>query len=211
MTVVVIVVAVVVAIATYLTWLASRLDRLARRVGVARAGLVTQLVARAEAAYALAVECDLAELRSAAERVRGVHAALTAGAALDRSVEDAENALSRALRAPAVAEAGQRAPARLHAVDAAAARVALARQLHNDAVGDVRALAGRRLVRVLHLGGRRPIPSFFEIDDALPVREDGEPGPDGPGDPPAGGVSDVRPAGRRGTAPVGDDLPEPAG
>ena len=42
-----VVVALVVLVATYLTWLASRLDRLASRVEVARAGLVAQLERRA--------------------------------------------------------------------------------------------------------------------------------------------------------------------
>ena len=52
MTLVVVVVAAVVAVATYLTWLARRLDRLGVRVDAARAGLLTQLVARATAAGA---------------------------------------------------------------------------------------------------------------------------------------------------------------
>lgn len=181
MTVVVVVVVVVVAVATYLTWLARRLDRLAVRVEAARAGLVTQLAERAQAAAELGAACDLPELRAAAERAAAGHAATRGGAApLDTTFEEAENLLSRALRAPAVAAAGQSAPAQLHAVDAAAARVALARQLHNDAVRDLRALRGRRLVRLLHLSGRRPLPGYFEIDDALPVRDEPRPAPGAP-------------------------------
>ncbi|WP_041254792.1 hypothetical protein [Frankia sp. EAN1pec] len=175
MTAVVVVVVAVVVIATYLTWLASRLDRLAGRVDAARAGLVVQLMARADAAHELARRRDLAELADMAERARAGHVALLAGAGLGTTAEDAENALSRALRAPAVVAVGQRAPEEVLAVDSAAARVALARQFHNDAVGDVRSLAGRRLVRVLHLSGRRPLPAYFEIDDALPAREEDPP------------------------------------
>ncbi|WP_018634962.1 hypothetical protein [Parafrankia elaeagni] len=178
MTVVVAVVVLVVATATYLTWLAGRLDRLANRVDATRAGLVAQLTARADAARALARNCGLDDLAIAAERARAGHATLLAEGALDATAEDAENALSRALRSPAVARAvGGAAPGDVHAVDAAAARVALARQFHNDAVGDVRSLAGRRLVRLMHLSGRRPLPAYFEIDDAPPVREDGPPRP----------------------------------
>ncbi|MCM3924542.1 hypothetical protein ND748_23110 [Frankia sp. AiPs1] len=172
MTVLVVVVALVVAIATYLTWLARRLDRLAARVSDAGGGLVTQLVARADAAAQLAERCGLDELAASAARARASYPALLAGAPLDAAVELAENVLSRALRSAQVAAAGQRFPVELHAVDSGAARVALARQFHNDAVRDQRALAGRRVVRVFHLSGRRPPPGYFEIDDALPIREE---------------------------------------
>ncbi|MCK9876102.1 hypothetical protein MXD61_21220 [Frankia sp. AgPm24] len=168
----VVVVALVVAIATYLTWLALRLDRLAARVADARGGLVTQLVARADAADALATRCALPELADSVRRARAAHPALLAGGPLDGGVELAENLLSRSLRSGEVAAAGQLFPTELHAVDSEAARVALARQFHNDAVRDLRALAGRRLIRLLHLVGRRPSPTYFEIDDALPVRGD---------------------------------------
>jgi len=172
MSVLVVVVALVVAVATYLTWLALRLDRLAARVADARGGLVTQLVARAEAAAELAERCALEDLAASAGRARASYPPLLAGGALDSGVELAENALSRSLRSAEVAAAGQRFPTELHAVDSGAARVALARQFHNDAVRDLRALSGRRLIRVLHLSGRRPAPGYFEIDDALPVRDD---------------------------------------
>lgn len=169
MTLVVVVVAAVVAVATYLTWLARRLDRLGIRVDAARAGLLTQLMARSVAAAALAASRELAPLAAAAEQAGAGYPTLRAGAPLDTAVEETENQLSRALRAPEVASSGQDAPQLLHAVDSAAARVALARQLHNDAVRDLRALRGRRMVRVLRLGGRRALPAYFEIDDALPA------------------------------------------
>ncbi|WP_241834773.1 hypothetical protein [Pseudofrankia asymbiotica] len=191
MTVVVAVVAVVVAIATYLTWIARRLDRLGVRVDAARAGLVAQLAARAQAAVALAESRGLVSLAAAAEQALAGHAALRAGASLDNGVEDTENELSRALRAPEVGSAGQGAPELLHAVDSAAARVALARQLHNDAVRDLRALRGRRLVRMTRLGSRRPLPAYFEIDDALPARG----GPLGASSPGMGRPARVVPGG----------------
>ncbi len=171
-TLVVVTVVLVVAIATYLTWLASRLDRLAVRVDDARAGLVGQLALRVDVAGELARQCELVELGEAVTRARAAHVAPAAGGPLDNDTEAAENSLSRALRSPAVTATADRAPEALHAVDVAAARVALARQLHNDAVRDVRALRARRIVRMLRLSGRSPLPAYFEIDDALPMRGD---------------------------------------
>jgi hypothetical protein len=46
-------------------------------------------------------------------------------------------------------------------------RLALARRFYNDAVRDHRALRRRRLARLLRLHARRPLPRFFDIDDAL--------------------------------------------
>ena len=47
--------------------------------------------------------------------------------------------------------------------DDAEVRVLLARRFHNDAVRDTLALRERRWVRLLRLGGRAPLPSYFEI------------------------------------------------
>ncbi len=179
---VVLTVAVIVLIATYLTWLASRLDRLAVRVTDARTGLTAQLALRVAAAGELVRQCELAELGEAVARARAAHAALAADGPLDNDAEAVENNLSRALRSAQVAATADRAPDALHAVDVAAARVALARQLHNDAVRDVRALRSRRVVRILRLSGRRPLPAYFEIDDALPVRSGGDGKIDGDAD-----------------------------
>jgi hypothetical protein len=162
-------------------------------VDAARAGLGVQLEARAAAAAALGSDRGLTQLAAAAERSAAGYPALRAGAALDTAVEETENELSRALRAPGVASAGQGAPALLHAVDSAAARVALARQLHNDAVRDLRALRGRRLVRVVRLSARRPLPAYFEIDDALPPRAE------------PGGAPVARSAGAAGGPPAASD------
>ncbi|MGF7236388.1 MAG: hypothetical protein ACQSGP_15695, partial [Frankia sp.] len=57
MTTVVAVVLLVVLVASYLTWLASRLDRLGARVADARAGLIIALAGRAGAALRLADRC----------------------------------------------------------------------------------------------------------------------------------------------------------
>jgi hypothetical protein len=87
---VVTVVAVVVAVATYLTWIARRLDRLAIRVESLWAALDGQLAARAFAAHELAHQIDDVELHAAAR---------AAGEATGSDREVAENRLSRALHA----------------------------------------------------------------------------------------------------------------
>src|ERR1700712_3052089 len=88
MLLVVVVVALVVAAATYLTWIASRLDRLAVRVESLWATLDGQLSARAFAAHELAHQLDDPELHAAAR---------AAGDAEGEDREVAENRLSRAL------------------------------------------------------------------------------------------------------------------
>lgn len=156
------VVAVVVLLATWVTWTATRVDRLHSRVDAARASLDAHLVRRAAAALAL-VEQGRDQLASDfADRLRtAARDALDADAA---TRESAENDLGRALRA-LPAGLPQDLVRDLHD---AADRVVLARRFHNDAVRDTRSLRGRRMPRLLRLGGRRPLPSFFEIDDTTP-------------------------------------------
>ncbi|MEN3356515.1 MAG: hypothetical protein V7637_497 [Mycobacteriales bacterium] len=156
------VVAVVVVFATWITWTATRVDRLHGRVDAARASLDAQLVRRAAALQAL-VDRSVASLGEArAAQLRAV-----ARASLDAdtiSREAAENDLSRALHGiPPDLDA-----ALLTDLADAARRVALARRFYNDAVRDTAALRRRRLPRLLRLGGRRPLPTFFEIDDTVP-------------------------------------------
>jgi hypothetical protein len=144
---VVAVVAVVVALASYLTWMAGRLDRLAIRVEAAASALDAQLVRRAVVAYQLAADPDLASVRAAARL------ALDGGP--DRSA--VESSLSRELRAtPELAAVEELA--------IAARKVMLARQFHNDAVRDLLALRRRRLVRLLRLYGRAQAPRYMEFD-----------------------------------------------
>jgi hypothetical protein len=194
------VVVVVMLTATYLTWLASRLDRLADRVDAVRLGLITQLCARAAAALRLAQICVLPELSRVALLAVAAHDRPPAAAAFDDDVTDAENALSRALHAAAAAFAevaaaldrpgaaadvpagpdpirwpgpGEESPARDALVEVATvtARVGLARALYNDAVRDLRALRARRVVRVMRLAGGVDPPPYFEIDDVFATPE----------------------------------------
>jgi hypothetical protein len=148
-TLVIAVVAIVVALASYLTWMAGRLDRLAIRVEAASSALDAQLVRRAAVAAELAGP-EHPGLQNAARLALD-----EAAAGGDRSAVESE--LSRALRAaPEVAAVQELA--------IAARKVMLARQFHNDAVRDLLALRRRWVVRLLHLYGRAQPPAYVEFD-----------------------------------------------
>jgi hypothetical protein len=168
---VVVVVALVVVVATYLTWLAGRLDRLHARTDGARASLDAQLLRRAAAAaaiaeYAAAVEVltgSAARALSAASRV-----ASTAGVA---ERESAENDLSRALHTavPLIESRDDDLRELLADLATASSHVVLARRFYNDAVRDISSLRRRRLIRLLRLAGHAPPPAYFDIDDTPPA------------------------------------------
>lgn len=169
-TIVVLVVLAVVLWGFYVSWRASRLDRLHNRVEAARTSLDLALVRRAAAASELASSGQLDPatsllLADAVRRARG-------GASAERDL--AESDLTRALRATLgdadfrkelAAEDGT---AELVAeVEDAAQRVFIARKFYNDLAG--RAIDARRrpLVRVLRLYGGAPRPVFFDMDDEV--------------------------------------------
>ncbi|HEY7223840.1 MAG TPA: hypothetical protein VH561_09660 [Micromonosporaceae bacterium] len=166
MWVVVAVVVLVVAVATYLTWVATRVDRLHARAEDARAALDTQSVRRAGAAIELGEQERLDDARDAGRAVlaasQGTGAAggyLPGGPMLARV--EAENRLTRELRL-----AASKFDARVLAdLAETSRRLALARQLHSDLVRDALALRRRPLVRLLRLARRHPAPEFFDIDD----------------------------------------------
>ena len=150
MWVVVTVVAVVVLIATYVTWTASRVDRLHARAAAAFAALDAQSVRRAAAAIDLGERAGLPEVQTAAKAVLNAHPD-------DR--EAAENDLTHALRAAKPCDPG---------VDEANRKLVLARQVHTDLVRDALAVRDQRLVRLLGLSRRHPAPRFFDIDSPVP-------------------------------------------
>lgn len=154
---------VAVLLAAWVGWTGTRVQRLHDRTAAARSSLDAQLVRRAAALQAL-VDRSEAELGQA----RAVRLRALAAASLDADVstrEAAENDLSRALHdIPGDAD-----PALLGDLADAARRVALARRFYNDAVRDTVSLRRRRLPRLFRLGGRRPLPAFFEIDDTVPA------------------------------------------
>jgi hypothetical protein len=155
MRVVVAVVALAVLVAAYLSWTAGRLDRLHARLDAAEAALDAQLVRRAVAAEALP--------RSLlGERADGLRATARAARTVDRSGREAvENDLSRLLRRLGLEIDEPEAAELVRAV----VGVSLARQFYNDAVRDTRAVRFKPIVRALRLAGRRPMPTYFEIDE----------------------------------------------
>jgi hypothetical protein len=158
--------------AFYISWRASRLDRLHTRVETAGAALEAALARR----HTVAVEMAGAPWLDPASRL------LLGGAAAQaretRHVENrgaaelAESALSRTLRI-VLAEANQdlsapEAGEELAAAAAAGRRVHFARRFYNDAVAATREARSRRLVRTLGLAGSAALPEFFEMDDEPP-------------------------------------------
>lgn len=153
------VVVLVVLIATYVTWTASRVDRLHARAAAAQAALDAHLVRRAAAASGLADELGSQDLRLAARAALEAH---------PDERESAENDLTRALRGVPRQRRGEA----FDEVVSLSRRVALTRQVHNDLVRDALALRQRRLVRVLRLARKYPEPRYFDVDEPML----GEPG-----------------------------------
>ncbi|GAA4518739.1 membrane protein [Actinoallomurus oryzae] len=163
--------AVLLLIGVYVSWRATRLDRLHVRLETARAGLDAALVRRAAVALELAASRQLDPATSL----------LLAAAAHEARIADADNRefaesdLSRALRAvvgqpdfrPTLA-AREDGAALLDDLDAAVRKVTYARSFYNNAVTATRTARRKLLPRVLPLHGRAPLPDFFEIDDAPP-------------------------------------------
>ena len=163
------VLAVIVAVllTAWVTFTATRLDRLHARVDAAQAALDAQLVRRV-AALMHVVESSEVQLDEIARR----RYEAVAEAALDAKDDDrqvAENEVGRAVTA--LVEGGPVLPPAADAeLGEAAARVQIARRFYNDAVRDTRALRARRIPRLFHLAGHREMPAFFDIDDTVPTR-----------------------------------------
>ncbi len=183
-------------LAWYLSFSASRLDRLHHRVEGAVAALDAQLVRRAEAALELATSgaVDPASgllLADAASRALEVGeqanhvgatqhavAARLAGAGVQGddhvSRERAESDLSQALRATLDADVVAQLSADpvlaplADRLGAASHRVRLARRFLNGAVTDAARVRGKRVVRWARLAGRAAVPETFEMDDEPP-------------------------------------------
>lgn len=152
----------VVALAMSGVWgyrTANRLDRLNVRYDLSWQALDGALARRAVVARAVAIDA-YGGAPKAQEGSRLAALADAAEGAPRAERENAENELSAALAMvdPASLPAGLIAE-----LADAEARVVLARRFHNDAVRDTLALAERRLVRALRLGGTAALPSYFEI------------------------------------------------
>ena len=170
LTIIVLVVLAVVLWGFYVSWRASRLDRLYNRAEAARTALDLALVRRASAAQELASSGLLDPAASlllgdAVRRVRQVGPS-------ERDL--AESDLTRLLRAtlgdPDFRKefAGEKGAAELVAeVEAAAQQVFIARKFYNDLAGRTIDDRRRPLSRVLRLAGTAAPPEFFDMDDAL--------------------------------------------
>jgi hypothetical protein len=169
----------VLLVATYLSLLAARVNRLHRRAATATAALDASLVRRAAAAAVLAEEIAITRPAPAGDLYAAARAALDAEPA---EREAAENDLTLALRrTPSPdglaqpADSGDSQVAWSNVVTASR-RVGLARQVHTDVVRDARAVRRRVPVRVLQLARRHGEPAYFDVDDPtlapLPAAED---------------------------------------
>ncbi len=176
-TYVVLVVLAMVLWGFYISWRASRLDRLHNRLEAARTALDLAIVRRGSAAYELA-SSGLLDPATSLLLADAVRRARDAGQA-ERDL--AESDLTQALRA-VFSQPGFRKEledmdggAELIAeVEAAAQQVFIARKFYNDLAARTSDARRRPLARIFRLAGSAPPPRFFEMDDALP---DG----DGPG------------------------------
>jgi hypothetical protein len=168
---VVLVAGILFVLGLYISWRASRLDRLHARVDAARAALDAALVRRA----AIALEMAASRLLDPATSLLLSTAAHEARTADSDGREFAESDLSRALRAVVdqpdfrkTLSARDDGTAMLEELESAAQKVTFARRFYNDATATIRGARRRPLVRVLPLAGKAPLPEFFEIDDAPP-------------------------------------------
>lgn len=167
----------------YLSFSASRLDRLHARVEGARSALDAQLVRRASVALQLATSGFLDPATSLL-LADAAHEAREADPA-DRELAESDltRALSAALDQPGLRAALDAEPAGHELVvelASACQRVELARRFHNEAVRAARVVRRKRIVRYLRLAGHAPWPATFEMDDTPPaalVRPAGTAGP----------------------------------
>lgn len=186
-----VIVLLVVALGWVLWLLASRVDRLHRKVLRSRATLELQLAQRAAAAHELAMSgaldpveavllADVAQRASAGapggvvrDGLEGEPDVTEPPSDVDRSLVESE--LSRALRAVLESRADTEplsedplAAEPLRRLDAAWYRLELARRFHNAHVAEVRRMRANPVVRLLRLAGRAPMPQAFDMDDTRP-------------------------------------------
>lgn len=144
---------------------ANRLDRLHVRSDLSWQALDAALARRAVVARAIAMTFagPVATDPARAELATRLTALADRAERVDRAGrETIENQLSAALSG---VDIDQLRPQLVAELADAEARVLIARRFHNDAVRDTLALRTRRPVRVLHLGGTAPLPTYFEITE----------------------------------------------
>lgn len=159
-----------VVVGAWLSWTASRLDRIHHRIDLARSSLDAQLLRRSGTALELATSGALDPARSLLLLDSAHHARAAA-----EDFEAAESELSESLRA-VLADPGELAALRaqpdagplLEELGRDCRKVELARRFHNDVVASARVLRSRRRVRWLRLAGRASAPGTVDLDDAPP-------------------------------------------
>ena len=158
--------ALIVAAGVWAYSTANRLDRLHVRGDQARDALEAALSRRAVVARTVAISmAGPAADPAVAERSKRLVALADRAERADwRSRETAENQLAAALSALDITQLRPQLVAELADAEA---RVLIARRFHNDAVRDTLALRTRRPVRLLHLGGTAPLPTYFEIAERV--------------------------------------------
>ena len=163
-----------VLVGWYLTFSATRLDRLHARLEGARSALDAQLVRRASVALQIAASGRL-DPATGLLLADAAHHARESDRADQGQREAAESDLTRALAA-AFADATLAAELAadpvgrelLHELGSACLRVQLARRFLNDVVRSARVVHRKRVVRYLRLAGHAEWPQTFEINDTPP-------------------------------------------
>lgn len=168
--------ALIVALGFYVSWRATRLDRLHARIDTALAALDAALVRRCASVLEVAASSLLDPAASLLLIEAEQEARLATG---HEQRELAESRLSQALRA--VRETAS-APSYLTPdgtawpgaknellaeLEAAQQKIPIARHFYNDSVNATINARKRFLARLLRLAGKAPMPTFFEMDDAV--------------------------------------------
>ncbi|MRH93064.1 NUDIX domain-containing protein [Nocardia sp. SYP-A9097] len=157
--------AIVITIGVWAYTTANRLDRLHVRTDQARHALDAALARRAVVARSVAAMLGVDAEPEHIEQARRLAALADRAERADwQDRETVENQLAAALSA---VDIDQLPPQLVAELADAEARVLIARRFHNDAVRDTLALRTRRLVRILHLGGTAPLPTYFEIAERV--------------------------------------------
>ena len=186
---VILIVAAALFVGVYVSWRAGRIDRLHRRVDMARVALDLTLLRRSSVAQELATSglLDPATSLLLAGAVHGTRLSVqsegSGGAfgfvppgeqSVERPRDLAESDLTRALRAAfsqpdfrASLSGKEGADELLAEVEEAAHQVYVARKFYNDLAAVTREARNRPLARLLHLSGHAKAPVFFEMDDSL--------------------------------------------
>lgn len=175
-----IVVAAIALAAWYLTFSATRLDRLHARLEGAGNALDAQLVRRASVTLQIAASGRLDPatalfIADAAQHARETDRQDSSDEQDQQAREMAESDLTRALRAAFADEsltaeiaADPLGRELLHELSSACLRVQLSRRFLNDVVRSARVVRRKRVVRYLRLAGHAPWPATFEISDTPP-------------------------------------------